>query len=258
MNVKNNSGEMLWGAGGILSWIIDRLLYKAEFKEQRPSFENLNATRIIATTIGVFFGLLSGVNHGYFEFLQGNTPTDGLVIHAIGEAQRFWSEGTEPAFTIIPNFMITGLASMIVGFTVAIWSIWFLPTKHGRTVFLALFILLFLVGGGIGQIFFFIPAWAFATRMDKPLTWWKKVLPPSTWSFLSRLWTITLVLATIVMLIALEMAVFGFFPGLTEPESIQNTAMLVVLAAAILYILSFIAGFGHELRRMDKNNQLIN
>ncbi len=258
MNAKNNMGEMLWGAGGILSRIIDRLIYKAEFKEQRPSFENLNATRIIASTIGVFFGLLSGVNHGYFELLQGNRSTNGLIIQAIGEAQRFWPLGTEEAFTLIPNFMITGLASMIVGFTVAIWSIWFLPIKHGRTVFLGLFILLFLVGGGIGQIFFFIPAWAFATRMDKPLTWWKKVLPPSTWSFLSKLWIVTLIVATIVMLIGLEMAIFGFFPGLTEPESIQNTAMLFVLAAAILYILSFIAGFGHDLKRMYKNNQPIN
>lgn len=36
----------------------------------RSSFQNLNATRITATTIGVFFGLFSGVNHGFFEFLQ--------------------------------------------------------------------------------------------------------------------------------------------------------------------------------------------
>jgi hypothetical protein len=80
------------------------------------------------------------------------------------------------------------------------------------------------------------------------------VLPRSTWPFLSRLWVITLVLATIVMLIGLEMAIFGFFPGLTDPESIQETAMLFVLSAAILYVVSFIAGFGHELKRMEPNN----
>jgi hypothetical protein len=221
---------------------------------ERSSFYNLNATRVITTTIGVVLGLFSGVNHGFFEFLQGNTPTGGLVIHAIGEAQRFWPEGTEPAFTIIPNFVVTGVLSMIVGLTIVIWSVGFLPTKHGRTVFLGLFILLFLVGGGIGQVFFFIPAWAFATRMDKPLTWWRKVLPRSTWPFLSKLWIITLVLATIVMLIGTEMAVFGFFPELTEPEAIQDTAMLFVLGAASLYVISFIAGFGHELMRMEQNS----
>ena len=228
-----------------------------QVSDNRSFFDDLNATRVIATSIGVFFGLFSAVNHGFFEVLQGSKPTGGLLIDAIGEAQRFWPLGGEPAFTLIPNFMITGIASMIVGMAVAIWSIWFLPTRHGRTVFLGLFILSFLVGGGIGQVFFFIPAWAFATRMNKPLTWWRKVLPRSTWSFLSRLWIVTLVLAGVVMLIGLEMAIFGFFPGLTNPTSIQDTAMLFVFSAAILCVVSFIAGFGHDLGRMDLNNRVV-
>lgn len=225
-------------------------------KDKTSFFENLNATRAIATTIGVFFGLFSGMNHGLFEILQGNTPTDGLFIHAIGEAQRFWPLGTEDAFTLLPNFMLTGIVSMLVGLAIIVWSLWFLPGKHGRAVFLGLFILSFLVGGGIGQVAFFIPAWAFATRMDKPLTWWRKVLPRSTWLFLSRFWILTLVLATLAILIGLEMAIFGFFPGLTDPEAIQNTALQFVLASAILYVISFIAGFGHELRRMERNHQI--
>ena len=225
--------------------------------KERISFANLNATRVIATTVGVFFGLFSGVNHGIFEFLQGNKPTDGLVIHAIGEAQRFWPEGTEPAFTIIPNYRITGILSVIVGLAIVIWSIRFLPGKHGRTVFLGLFILSFLVGGGIGQAFFFIPAWAFATRLDKPLTWWKKVLPPSIWPLLSKVWIVTLMLATIAMVIGLEMAIFGYFPGIIDPETLQNTNMLFVFSSAILFVVSFIAGFGHELSRMGSNDRII-
>lgn len=217
--------------------------------------DDLNATRVIATTIGVFFGLFSGVNHGFFEVLQGNKPTGGLFIPAIGEAQRFWPLGTEDAFTLIPNFLITGIASMVVGVAIIIWSLWFLPTRHGRTVFLGLFVLSFLVGGGVGQVFFFIPTWAFATRMGKPLTWWRKVLPRGTWPVLSRLWPVTLVLTIIAMLIGLEMAVFGYFPGLTDPETIQSTALLFVFSAALLTVVSFIAGFGHELRRMDANSR---
>jgi hypothetical protein len=226
-----------------------------QMTKERLSFHNLNATRMIATAIGVFFGLFSGVNHGFFEVLQGNKPTGGLFIYAIGEAQRFWPLASEGAFTLIPNFLITGIASMIVGVAIMIWSIWFLPTRHGRAVFLGLFILSFLVGGGIGQVAFFIPAWAFATRMGKPLTWWRKVLPRSTWPFLSRFWIVTLLLAIVFMLIGTEMAVFGFFPGLTDPVSIENTALLFVFSAAILCVVSFIAGFGHELRRMEQNNR---
>jgi len=225
-------------------------------KQETATYHSLNAIRVIATTIGVLFGLFSGVNHGFFEILQGNTPTDGLFIHAIGESQKFWPLGTEDAFTLIPNFMVTGILSIIVGLVIVIWAIWFLPSKHGRTVFLGLFILSFLVGGGIGQVAFFIPAWAFATRMDSPLTWWRKVLPRRTWSFFSRVWVVTLILATIVTLIGLEMAIFGFFPGVTDPESIQGVAMLFMLSAAILYVISFIAGLGHELRKMESNKRV--
>ncbi len=220
------------------------------------SFRNLNATRVTTTTVGVLLGL-SGVNHGFFEFLQGNTPTDGLVIQAIGEAQRFWVEGTEEAFTIIPNFLIAGILSMIVGLAIVIWSLWFIQSKHGSTVFLGLFILLFLVGGGIGQIAFFIPAWAFSTRMDKPLTWWKKVIHRSIWPLLSILWVITLLLASMAILMGIEIAIFGKVPGITDVEQIQNTALKVVLSSVILYIVSFIAGFGHDLRRMDQEGAVL-
>ena len=216
--------------------------------ERSMSFYNLNAIRVIATTVGVIFGL-AGFNHGFFEFLQGNTSTNGLIIQAIGEAQRFWPLGTEEAFTIIPNFMISGLLSMALGLTIVAWSLFYLPTKRGPTVFLVLFVLLFLVGGGIGQIVFFIPAWAFATRMDAPLTWWRKTLPQRTWSILSKLWPVILNLASLLILMGLEIAIFGYVPGMSDPERIQSTGMILVFISAILYVISFIAGIGHELRR---------
>lgn len=254
MTTRRYTSELLRSAGSPHSRSAAPSWSPAKSDKPGSAFEELNATRIIATTIGVFFGLFSGVNHGIFEILQGNKPTNSLVIHAIGEAQRFWVEGTEPAFTLIPNFMISGILSILVGLIIVIWSIWFLPGKHGRIVFLGLFVLSFLVGGGIGQAFFFIPAWAFATRMGKPLTWWRKVLPRSSWAFLSKLWVVALVLATTFMLIGLEIAIFGYFPGLTSTQAIQDTAMRSVFTSASLYILAFIAGLGHELRRMEHDH----
>lgn len=208
-------------------------------------------TAIIATTVGVFFGIFSGVNHGVFEVLQGFARTEGLIIDAIGPDQRFWPAGTEPAFTLVPNYLVTGIASIVVGLATAAWSVWFLSSKHGRSVYLLLFVVLFLVGGGIGQAFFFLPAWAFATRMGKPLTWWKRVLPQRTWPALSRLWPVTLVTAVFVMLIAVEMAVFGYFPGVTQTQTLENLNMALVLTAAILFVVSFIAGFGGQLHATE-------
>jgi hypothetical protein len=216
---------------------------------EKLSIRNVNAIHVIGSTIGVLFGL-SGINHGFFEFLQGNAPTDGLVIHAIGEAQRYWLHGTEDAFTVVPNFMISGILSMFIGVLIVVWSVRYLRSRHGTTVFLILFILLFLTGGGIGQLAIFLPAWAFLTRMDKPLTWWKKVLPESIWPFLSNIWIFSLMISSIFLLIGIELAIFGYFPGITDPDVLQNTAMSLVFFSALLNILTFIAGIGHELNRM--------
>lgn len=223
--------------------------------QNKPAFLNWNATRISVTTVGVIFGI-GGMNHGLFEFLQGNKPTPSLIIQAIGPEQRFWPLGTEEAFTIIPNFMLTGLLAMLVGLIIIVWSLFFIERKYGRAIFLGLFILLFLVGGGIGQIAFFVPAWAFATRLNKPLTWWGKVLPRRIRPALSWVWIVSLVLFVITILLGLEMAVIGYFPGLTDPQVIQNTTLLIVLSSAILSIISFIAGFGHELRRREPSSAL--
>ena len=189
---------------------------KAKKTIHKPtSTHNLNATHFNAAAIGALFGLFSGMNHGLFEILQGNHPVSGPVIQAIGPDQRFWPNGTEEAFTLLPTYLSTGIASMLVGLAIVVWSLRYLPSRHGRTGFLALFILSFLVGGGIGQVAFFIPAWAFATRMGKPLSWWRSVLPRKAWPQLSRLWPALLGLATLVFLVGLEIAIFGIFPAST-------------------------------------------
>ena len=103
-------------------------MQKQEPDGKSPSFQDVNATRLIATMIGVIFGF-SGINHGIFEFVQGNVPTNGPLIHAIGEAQRFWPLGTEDAFTLAPTFRIAGALSILVGVAIVIWSVWFLPTR---------------------------------------------------------------------------------------------------------------------------------
>ncbi len=61
--------------------------------------------------LGIFAGL-GGATHGPGEMLQGNTVPSTLIIEA-------WPELTalagEPAMTIIPSFMITGVLTILVG-----------------------------------------------------------------------------------------------------------------------------------------------
>lgn len=207
-----------------------------------------NATRVIVATLGVIFGI-SGMSHGFFETLQGNTPTGGMLISAIGEAHRMWPHGNEYAFTLIPNFLITGILAMIVGFSIIIWSVGFVHKKNGPFIYLLLFILLFLVGGGIGQIVFFTLAWAVSTRINKPLIWWRKVLPESVRRVLAKLWLWSLIAGALLLVMALEIAIFGFVPGVNDPDLILIVMLSSLGVGLGVLLLTFVAGFAHDIER---------
>jgi|GEM_PF-212601 len=208
------------------------------------------ATRATVAVLGVVFGI-GGIGHGFFEALQGYKPTDGLLIHAIGEANRLWVYGNEPAFTIIPNFLVTGVAAMLVGLAVIIWSAGFLQRKDGPRTFLLLFILLFLVGGGIGQVLFFTVGWAFATCIHKPLDGWRRILPSRMRRFITQQWFCFLTLSSLLILYALVIAIAGFVPGVENPDVITAVMLASLGAGFIFLLLAFIAGLARDIESDD-------
>ena len=203
--------------------------------------------RIKASTIGILLSLGGIINHGLFEILQGNTPTNSLYIEAIGKSHRFWIHGTEGALTLIPNFLITGICVILVGITIIIWSVKFIHIKHGATVFLLLVILLTLVGGGIGHIVLFIPTWAYATRINKSLNWWRKILSHKVRKLLAKMWFPMLVTTSLSWFIVMELGIFGFFPGQTNPDIILNICFGFVLLTVLLANVTFICGFASDI-----------
>lgn len=208
------------------------------------------ATRINVTTMGVLFGF-SGITHGCSETLQGNTPTNGFLINAIAAGSRWtrWTEGGEGAFTVVPNFLLTGILAMLVGLAIIVWSLGFVHKPRGPLVYLLLFVLLFLMGGGIGQVLFFIPAWAVATRIHQPLTWWRNILPVSIRTRLAQAWPWLLGTAALLILTALVIAIYGYFPGVQDMERVLNITLSMVGTAWLLFLLAFVAGFAHDLEQ---------
>lgn len=204
------------------------------------------ATRISVAALGTVFGL-SGMSHGFFEALQGNVPTGGSYIFAIGAAQKMWPHGDEPAFTLIPNFLLTGIAAMLVGLALILWSLRFVHKKHGPSVFLLLFLLLLLVGGGVAQTLFFPFLWLVSTRIHRPLTWWRKVLPVRLRAPLARVWPWSLALSVSLLAFALILATTGFVPGVNDPEVVLSIMLVCLGLEVILFPLTFAAGFAHDI-----------
>jgi len=59
--------------------------------------------------------------------LHGNLATNGLVIEAWPTMQ---ATAGEPAMTLIPNFLLTGILAIIMGIKVTIWVAAFI--KRGK------------------------------------------------------------------------------------------------------------------------------
>jgi hypothetical protein len=154
--------------------------------------KHLSATRISASSIGALAGF-AGMEHGFFEIIQGNVKTGGLIINAIGSSQRFWELGGECAFTIIPNFLITGILAMFMGMIVIVWSITFIHRKFAAWILMSLSIIMFLVGGGFAPPVLAILAIILATRINKPLKWAKKYLPRKLLAIFAWLWPWSLI-----------------------------------------------------------------
>jgi hypothetical protein len=164
-----------------------------------------------------------------------------------------WLYGTGEAFTIIPNFLLTGILAILFSIAIIIWSVGFVHKKHGPPVLFLLFVLLFLTDGGIGQVVFFIPTWLASTRINSPLTWWRKVLPEKIQGVLAKIWPFSLGGVLIYFLLALEIAIFGFLPRIENPDTVLAICWSFLLAAWLLLLFSFVSGFAYDIQRqMDK------
>lgn len=228
----------------------------ANAKSNSPSRPKANRATLIVTSTVVALLAFAGFEHGLFEAMQGNRPTGAPAgIQAIGEDMMWWEHGSEDAFTLIPNFLATGLAAMAVSVFIFFWAAFFVNRKRGVLVLLLLFILLVLVGGGIGFIPFFLVTCAYATRAKKPLRWWRKALGPGPRKLLSSLWPWALALTAICWLVAIEMAVFGYFPGLTNADVILYVCWSFLLATMFFINISYISAFAADIERDNANGE---
>jgi MFS family permease len=147
------------------------------------------ATRISATVLGLTAGV-AGIEHGIFEVLQGNVKPEGLMISSIGPPcvpELSWNQ-CEPAMTVIPSFLITGILAVIFGLIVTVWSAFFVHRKRGGLILILLCVPMLLFGGGIFPPIIGVIAGALGTRIHKPLKPRESRLTSGLVRFLAVLW----------------------------------------------------------------------
>ena len=209
------------------------------------------ATTTLFLTLGVLAGIM-GIEHGIGEVLEGYRPTDSLFILSWPDSAFFEIMSGEPAMTIIPNYLVTGLLAIF--FSCVFLTMFVKPSLDRKAiiVLLALLILMLLVGGGFGPPILGIIAVLIALKRNSPLKTWSK-LPSKLHRVLSMLWPWSFGLCLIGWLMLFPgAALIVFFTG------VDNALLMIVpiLIAFAFIPITLLLGFSRDI--LKRKSELLN
>ncbi|MCL4861390.1 MAG: hypothetical protein KJZ93_18375 [Caldilineaceae bacterium] len=200
------------------------------------------ATRITVSAFGVLTGL-AGIEHGVGEILQGNSTPAGIMILSWPDSTFFRILGGEPAMTIVPNMMVTGMLAILSSLCFLVWATLWVERKNAGPVLMLLSIVMLLVGAGIGPPVLGVILGLAATRIHAPLTWWRTHLPAGLRRGLGQLWPWSLGAGLIAWLAMLPgTGILAYFFGVENPTLVYA----LVLCMFGLLFLTILTGFARD------------
>ena len=209
-------------------------------------------TRTLFLTLGILAGIM-GIEHGIGEVLEGYRPTESVFILSWPDAEFFEIMAGEPAMTLIPNYLVTGLLAIF--FSGAFLVVLVRPglERKAITMLFALLILMLLTGGGFGPPILGIIAVLIALKRNSPLKLWRK-LPSKFHQVQSRLWTWSFGLCLLGWLMLFPgAALIAFFTG------IDNALLMVIpILIAFLFIpITLFLGFSRDILERESEYQSV-
>jgi hypothetical protein len=104
---------------------------------------------VVISIFGIVVGL-AAIEHGVGEISQGSARPAGLLIQSWPDTAAFTVLAGEPALTVLPTFLLSGILTMIVALALSVWSVFFVQRRGGGPVLILLSLGLLLFGGGLG------------------------------------------------------------------------------------------------------------
>jgi hypothetical protein len=186
------------------------------------------ATMTLFLTLGILTGAM-GIEHGIGEVLQGYRPTDGIFILSWPNSAFFEIMSGEPAMTIVPNYLVTGLLAIFFSGAFLIVLVKSDLERKAITILFALLILMLLAGGGFGPPILGLITVPIAFKRNSPLKTWSK-LPTKFHSILSRLWPWSFgICLTGWLMLFPGAALISFFTGM-DNALLMMVPMLIAFA----------------------------
>lgn len=206
-----------------------------------------SAARVVASVFGALAGV-GGLTHGIGETLQGNVTPSGMFIDSWTQGPIATNMGGDPAMTVVPNLLITGVLTIVISLATIVWAVGFVHREHGGAILILLSVGMLLVGGGFGSPIIGILAGIAGTSINAPLTWWRTRLSVSFRGFLARLWPWVLsvsVVDSVFLFVGALILVYGFGWG---NEDLYLSSFFFAVVSLVLTILT---GMAYDARRTE-------
>ena len=200
-------------------------------------FKNIRPLRII----GVSFGMLSGLGgfiHALGEIKQGNVKPESIFIPSWKEGPIALYYDGDPAITILPNMLYTGLVCLIISVFVFLWSLFFLRNKRAGLILLFSSFLLLLFGGGVGPPVLGALAGIAGAGIGGRFHWFKKIAPLAVSKALGAIWPFVFSMCLfngIFLVVGHVAAAYYFAPA---DGSLFSNSFLLALPLLLISILS--------------------
>jgi len=202
----------------------------------------MNAIKATVSTFGALAGLM-GIEHGIGETLQGNTAPSGIMILSWPESEFFRILAGEPAMTIVPNLLVTGILAILLSLAYLIWTILMVHRKNGGLVLILLSIAMLLVGAGFGPPLLGIIIGAAATRINRPLTGWRAHRSSGFLRTLGKSWPWTFSVCILAWLYLFPVStILAYYFGVNDPYLVSG---LIFFAFGSLLV-TILSGFTHD------------
>jgi hypothetical protein len=201
-----------------------------------------NATRITVSTFGVLMGL-AGLEHGIGEILQGNTAPSGIMFPSWPKSEFFRIVAGEPAMSIIPSLLVTGILACLVSLMYLLCATRFVERKHAGQVLILLAIAMLLAGGGMFPPVIGIFIGALATRINHSAAATRTRPVADVRIRLGKAWPWCFAACFIGWLLLFPGAnLLGYFFGVNDP----NLATSLIAFALGSLLLTVVAGLMHD------------
>ena len=206
-----------------------------------------NATRTTVATFGTL-AALAGLEHGIGEIVQGNHAPAAIMIESWPDAPLFEIVGGEPAMTIVPNLLLSGILAVTVSLLVLAWTTRFVQRAYGGPVLMLLSIVLLLVGGGFGPPLLGIILGLAALGINARFVWWRAHLPLGAQRALGAAWPWSFGAALIAWLLVMPGSLLlDYFVGLNE-----RTLYTFIIAAFGSLLLTIVTGYGRDMQQQPR------